>query len=189
MASETHIAATAGADALHGAEHIHDADAGGMPQLDFSTYPNQIFWLLVALGAIYWLLSRIALPRIQAVLADRLGMIEGDVAAAEDFRRRAEEAEIAYEKALADAHVQAHKIANKTRADIQRDLDAAIARADAEIAARAAESEKRISEIREGALAAIDQVAKETTGELVAVLGGKADMADMAAAVDARLKG
>ena len=32
----------------HGGEH-----AVGMPQLDFSTWPNQIFWLLVTLVVIY----------------------------------------------------------------------------------------------------------------------------------------
>ena len=45
--------------------------AAGMPQLDFSTWPNQIFWLLVTLVVIYLVLSRVALPRIGAVLADR----------------------------------------------------------------------------------------------------------------------
>ena len=32
----------------------------GMPQLDTTTFANQIFWLIVALGIIYWVLSRIA---------------------------------------------------------------------------------------------------------------------------------
>ncbi|OOY13248.1 MAG: F0F1 ATP synthase subunit B' [Rhodobacteraceae bacterium] len=190
MASETQDMAHAAADAAHGAAGAaHSADAGGMPQLDFSSFPNQIFWLLVALVAIYWLLSRIALPRIEAVLADRQGTIAGDIAAAEDFKRKAEEAEAAYEKALADARAQAQKIAGETRAEIQKDLDAAIAKADAEIAARSAESEARIAEIRDGAMAAVDQVAKDTAGEIVAALGGKADANSINAAVDTRLKG
>ena len=44
----------------------------GMPQLDFATFPNQIFWLIVTLVVIYFVLSRIALPRIGAVLAGRV---------------------------------------------------------------------------------------------------------------------
>ena len=39
------------------------ASAPGMPQLDFSTFGNQIFWLLVTLVVIYMILSRVALPR------------------------------------------------------------------------------------------------------------------------------
>ena len=53
--------------------HGEAGKAVGMPQLDFSTWPNQIFWLLVTLAAIYFLLTRVALPRIGAVLAERSG--------------------------------------------------------------------------------------------------------------------
>ena len=45
------------------------AETGGMPQLDFSSWPNQIFWLVITLVAIYLILSRVALPRIASVLA------------------------------------------------------------------------------------------------------------------------
>ena len=99
------------------------------------------------------------------------------------------EAEAAYEKALAEARAQAQKIAGETKAEIQKDLDAAIAKADAEIAARSAESEARIAEIRDGALAAVDQVAKDTAGEIVAALGGNSDASAVNAAVEQRLKG
>ena len=46
------------------------------------------------------------------------------------------------------------------------------------ISAKAAESEKRIAEIRAGALEAVTAVAKDTAKELVSALGGKADAAD-----------
>ena len=49
---------------------------------------NQIFWLVVALVVIYFVLSRIALPRIAAVLAERQGTITNDIAAAEDLKRQ-----------------------------------------------------------------------------------------------------
>jgi len=48
--------------------HGEAGKAVGMPQLDFSTWPNQIFWLLVTLVVIYFVLSKIALPRIGADL-------------------------------------------------------------------------------------------------------------------------
>lgn len=180
MAGATHDGAAAAG---------HAAESAGMPQLDFSTFGNQIFWLLVSLVAIYWILSRIAIPRISAVLADRQGTITGDLMAAEEFKLKAKEAEAAYDKALADARGEAQKIVAANRAEIQKDLDAAIARADAEIAARAAESEKRIGEIREGAVSAAGEVARDVTAELVAALGGKSDAKSVADAVAARLKG
>lgn len=163
-------------------------EAAGMPQLEFSTFPNQIFWLIIALLAIYYILDKIALPRIAAVLAERNGTITNDIAAAEELKLKAEEAEKAYQKALAEARAEAQKIAAETRAAIQSDLDAATEKADAEIAAKTAESQTRIGEIRDSALAAVEEVAGQTATEIVSALGGSADAAAIGSAVSAQMK-
>lgn len=167
----------------------HAAQSAGMPQLDFSTFPNQIFWLAVALVLIYLILSRIALPRIDGIMADRQGTITNDIAAAEELKAKAVEAEKAYNQALIDAREEAHKIVAEARVEIQKDLDKATARADAEITVKATESARRIEEIRDGAAKSVEQVAKDTAAEIVAALGVKADAKSVASAVVARLKG
>ena len=92
-------------------EATGEAEAAvGMPQLDFSTWPNQIFWLLVTLVVIYFVLSKIALPRIGAVLADRKSTITNDLAAAEELKQKAVAAEKAYQDALTNARTEAAKI-------------------------------------------------------------------------------
>ena len=83
MATQTQEAVAHGADAAG-----HVAANVGMPQLDISTFSNQIFWLVVTLVLIYMLLSRVALPRIGSVLAERRGMITSDIAAAEELKRK-----------------------------------------------------------------------------------------------------
>jgi F-type H+-transporting ATPase subunit b len=161
-----------------------------MPQLDITTFPNQIFWLVVTIVVIYLILSRVALPRIGAVLAERQGTITNDIAAAEDLKRQAAEAEDAYNKALAEARAEAQAIAAEARAEIMAELADATARADAEISAKAAESEARIAEIRAGAMEAVETVARDTAAEIVAALApNAADDAGIAAAVTARVKG
>lgn len=165
------------------------ASAPGMPQLDFSTWANQIFWLMVTLVVIYFVLSRIALPRIGAVLAERQGTITNDIAKAEELKQKAVEAEEAYNKALADARLEANNIVAETKAEIQKDLDAATAKADAEIAAKAAEGEKAIAAIRANALDSVKVVAKDTAKELITAMGGKADAKTVTAAINARMKG
>ena len=178
-------AAAQGADAAsHGAEA-----ATGLPQLDTSTFGNQIFWLVIAILVLYWIISRIALPRIAAVISDRQGAITGDLMAAEEFKQKAKEAEAAYDKALADARAEAQKIIAANRAEIQKELDAAIAHADAEIAARAAESEKRIREIRDSADTDAREVARDVTAELVRSFGGSVDQGAVDRVVESRMKG
>jgi F-type H+-transporting ATPase subunit b len=160
-----------------------------MPQLCVDWMPNQIFWLIVALGLIYFVLSRVALPRIGAVLAERQGTITNDLAAAEDLKLRAVEAERAYNDALAKARLEAGKIVADAKAEIQKELDQAIAKADVQIAAQAAASESRIAEIRAGAMDAVTEVAMDTAREIVLAFGGRADADTVTAAVSARLKG
>ena len=161
----------------------------GMPQLDFSTFSNQIFWLVVTLVVIYFILSRIALPRIGGALADRAGTITNDLAEAEELKQRAHEAEQAYEKALADARAEAQSINIAMRAEIQAQLDVELAKADAQISARTAEAAAALGEIRNSAMVSVKDVAKATAKEIVAVMGGKADAKTVTTAVTARMKG
>ncbi len=188
MATEAVQAAGSAAGTAAGAA-AGGTGSSGMPQLDFSTYGNQIFWLAVALVVVYFIVSRIALPRIGSVLAERKGTITNDIAAAEELKTKAKEAEAAYNQALADARAEAARIVAETKAEIQKDIDAAIAEADAEIATRAAQSEKRIGEIRAHALESVTEVAKDAAKEIVAKLGTTADARTVTAAVNARLKG
>jgi F-type H+-transporting ATPase subunit b len=203
MATDTAVIVIAQAETEHGAEPAGGEHAAetlgeanlehaevGMPQLDFALYPNLIFWLVVALVALYFILSRVALPRIGTVLAERNDAIANDIEMAAVLKRRAEEAEAAYNAALAQARDEAHKIAAETRAGIEGELASLMAKADAEIGAKAADSEKRIAEIRDNAARSVEEVARDTATALVeALLPGAADSAAIETALANRLKG
>ena len=162
----------------------------GMPQLEFAWFPNQIFWLVVTLIVIYLVLAKVALPRIASVLSERANAIANDLTQAEALKQKAVEAEEAYNNALAEARAEAGRIVAEAKADIQRDLDVAIEKADAEIAAKSAESEARIGEIREGARKSVEEVATETAAAVIqAVMPGAGDDKAVAAAVKNRMKG
>ena len=164
--------------------------AQGMPQLDFSTFPNQIFWLVVTLIVIYLLMSRVALPRIASVLTERHGAIQSDLDKADEMKAKAVEAETAYNQALVDARAEAQSIVAHARAEIQKDLDVAMLKADAEIAAKTEESAAAIKEISANAVAAIKVVANDTAKEIVkTMMPGAGDAKAVKAAVTARLKG
>ncbi|RMD49033.1 MAG: F0F1 ATP synthase subunit B' [Alphaproteobacteria bacterium] len=164
--------------------------SAGMPQLDFSTFPNQIFWLVVTLVVIYLVVSRIIIPRIGGVIADRQSSIERDLAQAQELRRRAEEVEAEYEKAIAEAKAEAHRITERAKAEIQEEIKAAMEAADARIAEMSAQSEKRIAEIRATALENVGEVAREVAEEIVrGIMPSAADAKLIESAISARLKG
>ena len=98
------------------------------------------------------------------MLAERNDAIANDIEMAALLKRRAEEAEAAYNAALAQARDEAHKIAAETKAGIDKELAGLLAKADAEIAVKAGESEKRIAEIRDNAARSVEEVARDDRG-------------------------
>lgn len=171
----------------HGAMPAEHGSAG-LPQLAIETFGSQIPWLVVTLVVLYLILTKVALPSIGGIIGERKDSIEDDLDRAGELKRRAAETEQAYEQALADARAQAKQISDATRAAIQKEVDAAIAKADAEISAKTAEGEKRIAEIRAGALASVEQVAVDVAEALVAKIAPEAtDAKAVKAGVTARL--
>ena len=158
----------------------------GMPQLDTSTFDNQIFWLLVALAAIFVIVRRVVMPRLGSLLAAREDAVAGDLANAERLRDAAKAAQGAYDRALADARAEASRIAAQARAEVQAQLDVDLRAADARIAERATQSAETLRGIEAEASTAVAQVAREVARAALAALGGRPDDAALDAALAAR---
>ena len=108
------------------------------------------------------------MPRIGAVLSDRQDTIEHDIARAEELKQMAEDAETAYNKALADARIEANTIINDTKLEMKAELAKKIADADLQIADRAKESEQKLNNIKAKATSSILDVANEIAIDIVA---------------------
>ena len=59
-----------------------------MPQLEISTFPSQIFWLVVSFLLLYLILSKIIVPRIASVLKDRENEIKNNFELSEEYKSR-----------------------------------------------------------------------------------------------------
>lgn len=160
-----------------------------MPQFDPSSFASQIFWLLITFTALYFLMARVALPRIAEVLEQRSERIANDLARAEDLRKEAEGVIAQYEAALAKARAEAAAVLQGT----QQDIAALVAeRQDAfgkDLAAKVDAAEKRINDARTEAKGQVREIAVEVAQELTARLTGQtADAKAVGTLVDARLK-
>ena len=166
----------------HGAEH------GAFPPFDPATYGSQLFWLAITFGLLYFLMSRIALPRIGTILEERNDRIADDLAEAERLKRESDAAVAAYEQALAEARQRAHGIAQTARDSTKAELDAHRTSMEAELNERIAAAETRIGQLKTRALGDVDAIAQDVTGLLVeTLLGAGASQAEVAAAVNAAM--
>lgn len=159
-----------------------------MPQLDPAVFAPQLFWLAVSFGILYFLMSRIALPRIGAVLDERSGRLAADFAAAQEMKDKAEAAAQAYETELAQARQRAQALAKDTQDKLTAESDAARRALDARLAAHMSKAEEEILAKRTAAMANVQSIATETASAIVAELAGiKAKDRDVKKAVEASL--
>lgn len=159
---------------------------GGFPPFDGSTFPSQLLWLAITFGLFYYLMSKIALPRIAGILEDREDRIAGDLAEAERLKRETDEAIASYEQALAEARNKAHGIARATREKLEADVDAKRSAAEADLNDKLKAAEASISEIKQQAMSEVDGIATEAAEDIVkSLIGGRLTKKELTEAVSA----
>ena len=153
------------------------------PPFDPATFPSQLLWLAITFGALYLLMSRVALPRIGGILENRKGIMDADLAAADASRQKTDAAIAAYEAALAAARSRAQGIANESREAITADLAAKRSAVEADLTAKVTAAEARISATKAEALTHVDEIATETAQTVVTQLVGEVPADSVRAAV------
>jgi F-type H+-transporting ATPase subunit b len=143
-----------------------------MPQLDISTFVPQIFWLAVSFAVLYVLMSRVALPRMAAILEMRAGRIEGDLKEARKLKAEADAAVAAYEQSLASARAAAQAEIAGTNARINAEQDRRRQDMEASLSAQAATAEARIRAIRDAAMSDLQIVAADVARTMASKLTG-----------------
>jgi F-type H+-transporting ATPase subunit b len=147
--------------------------AGVFPPFQSEHYPSQLVWLTISFVLLYALMSKIALPRIAKILAERSRIIGDDLAAAERLKQQSDAAHAAYEKALADARARAQAIASSTRERQAHEADAAHKLLEAQLNERLAAAERSIAATRTAAMGHVRAIASDTASAIVERLIGK----------------
>ena len=70
---------------------VEDEGGGKLPQLNTSTYEEQLAWLFITFVVFYFVVSRFALPKISNVLENREEIIASDLDMAGIKRGEAED--------------------------------------------------------------------------------------------------
>ncbi|CAN5273488.1 F0F1 ATP synthase subunit B [soil metagenome] len=155
-----------------------------MPQLNIADWPPQLFWLAVTFLALYFIISKMVIPRTGGVIIARRDQIAGDLAVAQKLKNDTDAAIAAYEKALAEARSKAHAIVQETRDRLTAEVDAERHKLDAELGTKIAAAEAQIAETKATALMSVQAVATEVAAEIVqALIGIKADPGEVSRAV------
>ena len=155
-------------------EHVPAKEhGGGFPPFQKDTFASQLLWLAFTFMALYLLMSRIALPRVAAILENRQRHIDDDLGQAEHLRGESEEAMAVYQKALADARNRAQTLANQARERHAAETLAARKELDASLNARIADAQKDIHARQAAALANVHAIAADAATAILERLIGR----------------
>ena len=154
---------------------------GAFPPFQKDTFGSQLLWLAITFGLLYLIASRLALPRVGGIIADRRARIDGDLADAARMKSEADAAVASYEKSLADARARAQAIAAETRSRAAAETETRRKEIEASLQARLTAAEETVQATRAAAMANVNSIARDAAVAIVARLTGKAPSEDTAA--------
>lgn len=158
--------------------------AGVFPPFDAHNFVPQIVWLVIIFGALYWLMSRVALPRVGGILEARHSRIQGDLSEAARMQEQATAASADYDAKLNQAKMRAQSLAQETHDKLHADTEARRHALDADLNRKLAAAEEQIAETKTRAMANVEGIARDAASTIIQHLTGKPARPD---AVDAAL--
>ena len=161
------------------------AESGGMPQLNPEFWISQIFWLILTFGILYFVLSKLILPKISNNLESRKSQILDNIEAAEKQREDSETKLKEYDEIITKSKLEAKTIFNQARERALKDINCKREVLDKQIDEEIAEAEKEILALRKSAPNKINKIAIETSSELIQkLIGTEVNNSSISAIVD-----
>jgi F-type H+-transporting ATPase subunit b len=142
-----------------------------MPQLDFSVFPSQLFWLLLSFFSMLFIMSKFIIPKTAEMINLRKEKVEGDLAKAAEIRQKMEKSLIKYNQALQQATMKANESLQKTRDELNDTINSRQADLDARLRTEVEVGEKRISASKKKTLCQIEEVSAELAIDVLHSLG------------------
>ena len=146
------------------------AAGAGLPQLDISTWPSQLFWLVVLFAAGYIIMARLVTPRIGAVLEERRATLDDDLGKARAASEDAAQTRAEYEADLDAARSAAAETAKTAAAEAAKKAEASDAKIAKKLADKVAKAEAKLGTARSDAMGNLNDVAAEAAMVAVAQL-------------------
>ena len=153
-------------------KEVFAAESGGMPQLDPEFWISQIFWLTITFGFLYLFLSKFILPKISSNLELRKSQIQENIEAAEKQRENSESKLKEYEEIIFKSKIEAKNIIKDAREKTIKDISSKKEILDKQINDEINDAEKEIEKLRKVAVEKINNIAIDTSSDILKKLIG-----------------
>lgn len=147
--------------------------AGVFPPFDAHSFLPQIIWLILIFGALYWLMSRVALPRVEGILEARRHRLAKDLDDAAAMQAQAKAAGEAYDRTLADARTRAQAMAQEQHDKLHAELEAKRHALESELNSKLSAAETQIEDTRKRAMSNVAGIAEDAAVAIIDHLTGR----------------
>ena len=166
-------------------KEVFAAESGGMPQLNPEFWISQIFWLILAFGILYLVLSKLILPKISTNLELRKSQIQENIEAAEKQRENSESKLKEYDDILSKSKLEAKKIFKDARDKVLKDINIKKETLEEQIDEEIKKAELEIQKLKKSSPEKINKIAIDTSSELVKkLIGAEVNNSSISAIVD-----
>lgn len=138
-----------------------------MPQLDFSTFYSQIFWLCICFFSMLFIMAKFITPRITEMINLRKDKIDDYLGKAEAINQKAEKALDKYNQALKTANDNANQSLLKTQQDLKNLIERKQAELTTHLNEQIAVGENKICLAKEKALQQVEAMSQDLALEVL----------------------
>ena len=152
--------------------YLFGAEAG-MPQLDPTYWVSQAFWLTLIFTSLYFVLSKLFIPKIKDIIDDRESKIKSDLDEAQKLKNIAETKLKEYEESIESGKKQVQKILYENKNKLTTDLQNKKKTFDKEIEKEMENTEKEILKFKEESLLSISTISEEMASNILESISGE----------------
>ena len=142
-----------------------------MPQLDWSTFLSQAFWLIVCFCALWAALSVLVMPKIADVVEQRKRKIDDYIQKADQLNAQAKDSLDKYNQTLATAKAEAEQELKNGRAELRAQLTETERNMTAEINQRIADKEFLLAKEKKDTMQQIEGISQNLAYDILQKLG------------------
>ena len=142
-----------------------------MPQLDWSTFISQAFWLLVCFCTLWFLLSRFIMPKLADIIEQRKRKIDDYVQKADALSTAAKTSLNKYTETLASAKADAEEKLNNGKVELKNQLSETERKMTAELNQKIADNEFLLASEKKDTMLHIENIAQDLAYNILQKLG------------------
>lgn len=130
-----------------------------MPQLDFSVFPSQFFWLTICFFSLLFIMSKFIIPKTGEMINLRKEKIDSELDKAAALKEQVEKGIARYEQALREANQKASVALQKTKDELNDTVNRKQSDLAARLSVEVAEGEKKIAAAKAKAMQKVEDMA------------------------------